>query len=119
MSVGYGDVGEFGGDGSCAVCVVAGGSVGCGHCTCLSANDAEAAVFVEYEGADLGCGAVVAVAASGKRRSSEFGVRAWGGKLGVCSGVDSESRVEFAKMVYVIPICLALFLFLSFRVLSW
>ena len=73
MSVGYSNAGAFGGDGSCAVCVVAGGSVGCGHCTCLSANDAEAAVFVEYEGADLGCGAVVAVAASGKRRSSEFG----------------------------------------------
>jgi hypothetical protein len=67
----------MGGDGSCAVCVVAGGSVGCGHCTCLSANDAEAAVFAEYEGADPGCGAVVAVAASG-------GVPSSGSSVGRC-----------------------------------
>ena len=65
MSLGYGDVGAFGGDGSCAVCLVAGGSVGCGHRACISANDAEAVVFANHEGADPGCGAVVAIAASG------------------------------------------------------
>ncbi len=65
MSLGYGDVGAFGGDGSCAVCLVAGGSVGCGHRACISANDAEAVVFANHEGANPGGGAIVAGAARG------------------------------------------------------
>jgi hypothetical protein len=70
MSLGYGDVGAFGGDGSCAVCLVAGGNVGCGHCACISSNDAEPSVFANHEGADLGSGAVDAGAASSGLPSS-------------------------------------------------
>ncbi len=65
MPVGYGDAGAVGGDGSCAVCHVAGGSVGSDHCSCLSANDAEAAVFAKPEGADTGGRVIDAGAARG------------------------------------------------------
>jgi hypothetical protein len=64
MSVGYGNAGAFGGDGSCAVCVVAGGSVGCGPFEGISKNDAKAAIFAECQGAYPGSGAVYAVASS-------------------------------------------------------
>jgi hypothetical protein len=63
MPVGYGDAGAFGGDGSCAVCLVAGGSVGSDHRSCISANDAEATVFANPESADTGGGAIDAGAA--------------------------------------------------------
>ncbi len=113
MSVGYSNAGAFGGDGSCAVCVVAGGSVGCGAFEGISKNDAKAAVFAECQGVDPGGGAVDAVATSDCLPSSGSSV------LGVCFGVDRKLRVEIAKMVDVIPISLTLFLFLSFGVLLW
>jgi hypothetical protein len=75
VPMGYGDVGAFGCDGSCAVCLVAGGSNGCGHCACISTNDAEASVFANHEGVDPGCGAVVAIAASGGVPSASASVR--------------------------------------------
>jgi hypothetical protein len=108
MSLGYGDVGAFGGDGSCAVCLVAGGSVGCGHRACISANDAEVAVFANHEGADPAVERLLRL-----RRAAEFRVRvrAWGGKLGDCFGVDRQLRMEVAKIVDAVPKLLTLFLF--------
>ena len=47
------------------------------------------------------------------RRAAEFRVRvrAWGGKLGDCFGVDRQLRMEMAKLVDVVPKLLTLFLF--------
>ena len=46
------------------------------------------------------------------RRAAEFRVRvqAWGGKLGVCFGINGQLRVEVAKTVDLVPILLTLFL---------
>ena len=47
------------------------------------------------------------------RRAAEFRVRvrAWGGKLGGCFGVDRQLRIEVAKTVDAVPKLLTLFLF--------
>jgi hypothetical protein len=55
------------------------------------------------------------------RRAAEFRVRvrAWGGKLGVCFGVNRQLRVEVAKVVDVVPILLTLLLPLFLGVFLW
>ncbi len=75
MSMGYGDAGAFGGDGACAVCIVAGRSSRSGHFEGISKDDAEAAVFAECQGADPGGGTADAIAAS-------YGLSSSGSSLG-------------------------------------